>query len=487
LIALKNSITRMKLHRLLLPIAAMAFWGAFAVCQASPTVHVVVDLGHQFTFYGDGRFHRQYLADQAGATSWGSLFNFDLSNANLLVLLGCDPHLSYFPRDRKAIDAFLAEGGGVLLLGSAADKPQDELARTWGCEFDGRAKRPLKALTPTITGDIAGGGDTLKLQDPKAWEVLIADAAGKPVLARKTVSRGVLIVGARGLAGSNPDAKDNINASWWQPLLVSAAAGKSCDPKKPFKSRGLSELDYTEKLGRLTLRYSDYLKPYAGDMMAIYQRSVPCMEKRMGVPLSEGMASEIGLLATGGGGFSGGRMIGLAVFWGGFPEREDSMIEFITHESIHSWVLPFAEVWNEPIATYVGDLVMGDMGYADEAKRRIQATIERANRIDPTMKRYDLRGKSLSGAPPLEGGRANDMHWGKTFWVFEQLRSQDPDIVAHYFQAKRQLAKLGALEHYDLNATVAVLSTAMKKDLFPWFREHGFDVDRAQSAIPLKL
>ena len=90
------------------------------------------------------------------------------------------------------------------------------------------------------------------------------------------------------------------------------------------------------------MRYSDYLKPYAKDMMAIYQRSVPVMEKRMGVPLSEGMASEIGLLATGGGGFSGGRMIGLAVFWGGFPEREDSMIEFITHESIHSWVLPFA-------------------------------------------------------------------------------------------------------------------------------------------------
>ena len=217
----------MKLHRFLLPIAALVLWGASAACQASPTVHVVVDLGHQFTFYGDGRFHRQYLADQAGATSWGSLFNFDLSNANLLVLLGCDTHLSYVPRDRKTIAAFLADGGGVLLLGSAADKPQNELAKTLGCEFDGRAKQPLTAVAPTITGEIAGGGDTLKLQDPKAWEVLIADAAGKPVLARKNVGRGTLIVGARGLAGSNPDAKDNINASWWQPLLVSAVAGKT--------------------------------------------------------------------------------------------------------------------------------------------------------------------------------------------------------------------------------------------------------------------
>ena len=477
----------MKLHRILLLLAAGAFCVVSAVCQAKPTVHVVVDLGHQFTFYGDGRFHRQYLADQAGVTSWGSLFNFDLSNANLLVLLGCDSHLSYVPKDRKAIDAFLGDGGGVLLLGSAGDKPQNDLAKTWGCEFAGRAKPPLQAVAPGITGEIAGGGNTLKLQDPKDWEVLIADAVGNPMLARKTVGRGLLIVGSRGLAGSNPDAKDNINASWWTPLLVSAAKGKTADPDKPFNSRGLGELDYTEKLGRLTLHYSDYLKPYAGDMMTIYQRSVPFMEKRMGVPLSEGMASEIGLLATGGGGFSAGRMIGLAVFWGGFPEHEDGMIEFITHESTHSWVLPFPEVWNEPIATYVGDLVMGDMGFPDEAKRRIEATIGRARRIDPTIKLYDLQGKSLSGARALEGGRANDMHWGKTFWVFEELRSQDPDVVAHYFQAKRQLAKPGTLKQYDLNATVAVLSTAMKKDLFPWFREHGFDVDRAKSPIPLKL
>ena len=48
-------------------------------------------------------------------------------------------------------------------------------------------------------------------------------------------------------------------------------------------------------------------------------RCRPVIEKRMGVPLSEGMASEIGLLATGGGGFSAGRTLGLAAFWVAFP------------------------------------------------------------------------------------------------------------------------------------------------------------------------
>ena len=47
----------------------------------------------------------------------------------------------------------------------------------------------------------------------------------------------------------------------------------------------------------------------------------------MGVPLSEGMAGAIGLLATGGG-FSSGRMLGLAVFWGDFPEREEPISNY---------------------------------------------------------------------------------------------------------------------------------------------------------------
>ena len=58
-------------------------------------------------------------------------------------------------------------------------------------------------------------------------------------------------------------------------------------------------------------------------------------------------------------------------------------------------------------------------------------------------------------------------------------------MLARYFRAKRQLAKPGALARYDANATVAVLSVAMKRDLFPWFMEIGFDVDRVKSPIPV--
>ena len=462
---------------------AAAAVGAAAPATAAPRVHMVVDLGHEFSFYADGRFHRQYLRGEQGVTSWGALYHFDFSNANLLVLLACDPHLSYNARDKETISAFLAEGGGVVLLGSARDQGQNDLAKHFGCAFGDRAKPPLTSKAGPDPGTLTGRGDTLRLGEPALWDVLAEDAAGQPVVARRKVGRGVLLAGARGLAGSNPDASDDINAGFWQALLPELATGKPVDPRKPFHGRGIGQLENSEKLGDITLRYSDYLQPYAAKMAAIYQRCVPVIEKRMGVPLSKGMASEIGLLSTGGGGFSSGQTLGLAVFWGGFPDREDNMIEFITHEATHSWVLPFPEIWNEPIATYVGNLVMMDMGYAEEGQRRIKDTIARASRIDPTMKLYDIAGKSPSGAPPLEGGAANDMHWGKSYWIFEQLRERDPDFLARYFQTKRRLAKPGEVARYDEHTTVAVLSAALGRDLFPWFRECGFTVDPAKSAL----
>lgn len=455
------------------------------LAQERAPIHAVVDLGHEFTFYADGRFHRQYLPDQPVAMSWGALFHYDFANANLLILLGCDPHLRYVPEDIRTITAFLEEGGGVVLLGSTADEPQNDLAREFGCTFGPPAHKPLQSASAPIAGEIAGGGDTLNLQETNLWRVLVVDAQGNPMLARRTVGKGTLLVGARGLAGHNPDASDNINAAWWRPLLADVASGKRVDPAKPFRGRGWGELELSESLGSITLRYSSYLKPYAKSMADIYARCRPVIEQRMGVPLSEGMASEIVLLATGGGGFSSGRTLGLAAFWGGFPDREDSMIEFITHESVHSWVLPFAEIWNEPIATYIGNLVMIDMGHEAEAQRRIRDTIARATRLDSTMTLYDLEGKGRAGARELRAGEANGIHWGKTFWIFEQLRQEHPDVVARYFQAKRRLATPDKIQKYDVHATVAVLSVALGRDLFPWFNEHGIEADPGKSPIPL--
>lgn len=477
---------RRYLQQLLL-IPALFAIGATAIpaADAQNRVHGISDLGHEFSFYADGRFTQQYLRDHKVVTSWGNLYDMDVSNANLLILLGCDTHLTYTQKDIAFINRFLKDGGAVLILGNSGDNPQNALLKNFGAEFSSQAQPPLKAEPVLQTdADIEGRpGATIQFK-ASDWKPLISDSNKTAVLAQKKIGKGVLIAGSRSLAGSNPNAKDNINASWWTPLLERSVAAKKVSDNKPLHGRGLTDMGNTKTVDGIIYHYSDYLEPTFKTMAAIQARCRPAIEKRMGVPLSDGMATSIGLLATGGGGFSSGHHIGLAVFWEDFPAREDGMIEFITHETVHSWVLPHPEIWNEPIATYVGNLVMQDLGHAEEGRRRIQSTIERASRLDDTMTKYDLEGRpSVDGARELNDGERNNIHWGKTYWVFEQMVKIDPDFMAKYFQAKRQYVPAKLQGRYDIDLTVAVISKALDRNMFPWFNEHGMPADPSNVTI----
>ncbi len=454
--------------------------------KLAPVVHAVTDLAHEFTFYADHRFHQQYLPDQKGVTNWCNLYNFDFSNANLLVLPGCDNRIAYDEKDLAAISSFLKSGGGVVLFGNQESSSQNELLKKFGADFNGKAQLPISVAKVLPQIDVESkAGSTLSFSKPNDWEVLIMDAEDKALMARKKVGKGTLLVSSRSLSGSHPSARDSINKEIWKPLLIETASGKSIDPNKPFVTLGIDDLEYNDDHGTFKLSYNDYLKPSAEAMVDVYKRSLPFIEKRMGVPLSPGMASQITLLATGGGGFSSGTVVALAVWWGGFPEREDGMIEFLTHESVHSWVLPFAEVWNEPIATYVGNLVMMDMGHQEEALRRITRTIERASKLDQGMKNYDLSGNLTGEGEELTSGDKNNIHWGKSYWIWEQLRKENPTVVADYFKLKREYAKPELISKYDIHCTVSLLSKAMNRDLFGWFNEHGIQADPLKSQIKL--
>ncbi len=439
-------------------------------------VHSVADIGHEFSFYADGRFQNQYLAGQKGIRSWGNLYQVDPSNLNLLILLGCDSRVEYNEKDKAYIAQFLKDGGAIFIAGQENNAGQNALAKTVGATFGPQASLPykptpaLQQISPEAKKIEGRASSTLILNDPSKWTVLVTDATGAPVIAQRRVAQGVVIMASRQLFGSNPNGKDNINASWLRPLLIESTKNKSVDPAKPLPNGSLAATGNTNKVNGITYYYSDYLKTSYESMVDISNKCLPHIEKRMGVPLSAGMGGSIGLLATGGGGFSSGAFVGLAVFWEDFPKVQHGMYEFLTHEFVHSWVLPHPEVWNEPIATYVGDLVMGDGGYKQEGDRRIQQNIARASRIDPTMKLYDIHG---NGTPTLSQGQRNEIHWGKSFWVFEEMRKLDANFMAKYFQAKRKYvpAQLGA--RYSWDDTVAIISQALGKDMFPWFNEHG--------------
>lgn len=451
---------------------------------SSPELSVVVDLTHGYSFYtGFGTFLGHYMkSGQNGVNNWRSFNKLDLKNANVFVLPACDEKVPYTDKDKSVMKQFVEDGGAVVILGAPNSTQQNAMAGEFGVQFAAAGKSPLSfTANSPVKGDIESEkAFTLTFTEPTEWVTLMADAEGKPVLAEKKQGKGKVLAASTTLAGSRKDKKDgSINDKWMNPLFVHLGAGKKVDLSQKVDGGGLVDTDNSRRQGSLVYHWSDYLDNSAQAMMKMDSRCRPTIQKYMGVPLSPGMSGEVGLLATGAGGYSNGKHIGLAVFWGGFPEREDSMIEFVTHENVHSWVLPHAEpYWNEPIATYVGDLVMGAEGHPEEAEKRIKNTIEQAKKIDPTMKIYNLDGKGSEGARVLDSGEARAINWGKSTWVFEEMRKIDPMFNAKYFQAKRKYVPAELPKRYSLDDAVAVMSIAAGKDLFPWFCEHGMPVDR---------
>ncbi len=449
---------------LLLLVAGAAAAGVAA--PARPVVHSICDLSHEFTFYLDGRFHRQYLAEHGrDARNWGSLARLDLSNANLLVLVGGDPRLPYAAAAIEHVAAFAAAGGTVLLMvdGGAPMPPGAAVAARFGVALRTEpARPPLRGAAEVAGHDVAFRSGTV-LEPPADWTPLVLDAGDRPVLAAGRVGDGHVIVGSRGLFGHRPDASDPINAAWVTPMLVRRAEQRPIDPDRPHRSTFVRR---TREAGPLTIEFHDGTEPFADAVLGVYEEVRPHLAAIMGVEPAPGMISSMLILPTGGGGFSSGARIAIGAWWGGFPERRYPMIELVSHEAVHSWVLPHPEpLWNEPIATYVGALVGERLGHP-EGRAEIARRIERARRHDPALDAVD----------PAAADAPRELVWGKSYFVFEELeRLHGPGALARYVRTKRAVVPADRPD-YTLDDCVAVWSRAVGSDLFPWFRGLGFDV-----------
>ena len=486
-----------KLSMLLLAASAFAMSGCCSQCGqdesgAEPVVYAINNLSHYYDFHADWGFKRQYLngGEDKYTTGWSCIYNTDLSNANMLMLFNCDDRLPYIEQDIKKIKSFLKEGGSLMILSNGTSTSQNDLAQVFGASFAEGVAAPLTAAEKYATApEVAMKGSTrhhLVLDKPAKWTVAVTDAEGNPMLAYTKKGKGKVLVGVRGLLGDNTDdIYDTINREMWHRVWRDVVrGGKTVDPEQGLKHQYIECVENKIQQDGLDITYNDYLAPCAEAMFQIAKKTMPVVEGIMGVPLSANMGSKIVLIPTGGGGYSAGEVIALAVWWGDFPNREDSMIEFITHESVHSWVLPWAEIWNEPIATYVGYLAMMELGHKEEAERRIANTIRQATKLDPEFNLYDVDGKSWKrGVEDVSRDQLYGVHWGKSMWIFEQLRAENPDWVADYYKAKRAMANPDQISKLDANNTVALVSVAMGRDMFPWFRSIGFDVKRANAEI----
>ena len=454
------------MHVLLLIVAFLGF--------APPTVHSVSDISQEFTFYMDGRFHRQYLKDVGrDVRNWGSIARLNLTNANLLILTRGNHRIPYSKESLETVLSFV-EGGGTLLLmadGAAPAPPASSIARSFRAELTNtRATKPLRGVNRLAGEEITfRNGRILKL-GPE-WSPLLLDKNDEPVLAMREYGDGHVLLGSRGLFGSRPDASDPINAAWVTPLLVDLASSKAIDPKKPHRR---TWVEHKKEVGPLSLEYHDGTAQFIDGIVKEYQAARPHLEAITGCDPSPGMIKRLLILPTGGGGFSSGVLIAIGAWWGNYPEHRYPMVELIAHEAGHSWVLPYAEpLWNEPIATYLGIQVGRRMGMP-KAEETLKRAIAHARRYDPELDSVD----------PLSDDAHRNLVWGKSYFVFEELeRLHGPGAMAKYFKMKRKVLEPGR-KGYSMDDCVAVWSLAVGEDLFPWFRSLAFNVDRLRTDLP---
>lgn len=463
------------LHSILFSVLFVVSTAVGASAPAPPTVHAVADISQEFTFYMDGRFHRQYLKEVAASTqNWGTLSKLDLENVNLLLLVAGNPRVPYSEASVTHVREFVESGGTVLLMGDGRDPmpPGQAVAEALGGRFGtDRAKKPIVGIDELAGTDITYNGGTVLDLGP-AWTTLAADLDDRPVLATRTLGDGHVILASRGLFGRKPDASDPINADWVTPMLVSRAVTKAIDPsKRPRPTRA----ELKKEIGPLTLQFQEGTAPFADAIYEVYREVRPHLVEITGVEPSPGMIKSMLILPTGGGGFSSGVLIAIGAWWGNYPEQRYPMIELIAHEAGHSWVLPHAEpLWNEPIATWLGIETGRRLGFP-EADEKVARQIAKARRRDPNLDTKD----------PLAENAHRDLIWGKSYFVFEELeRRHGPGAMAKYFQAKRRLVESGR-DGYSMDDAVAVWSAAVGEDLFPWFRSLAFDVDAARTNLVL--
>lgn len=462
----------------------------FALCavffhfpvQAAP-IHAVSDLSHAFSFYADGRFHKQYLPDEPVNSNWGALEKTELANANLIVLLDCTPLLGYTPEDCRVLDAFLNEGGSLVIAGTLGESPQHALIRRYGASFTGDAMGKLSI--PGAAETVEGIGASLIFEKPEDWRKLIVDENGNAVAAwRRINGKGYVLVVSRGLIGQSSDGKDALNRGWWQRILKQITAAKTVDSAQPFAARSFMQSDCVVERHGVQFLCSLYLKPVAERLHQLYDRIIPATETILGVPVKLSCPMQIGLLPAVDAEFTAGKFRAISAFRDNFPAEEAGMMRKLTTLLLRDYFNADAEPWSDVVASYVSYSALAALGLP-EGECQIAAWIDRAKEFDPEMKFYNLDGVAPpETAPVLEPRERVEIRRGKVFFILKELQKRNPEAIARYMKTKQAFSVENPKHKpYTVSDTVAFLSLALGEDLFPLFNAHGIAAVKSDAQV----
>jgi hypothetical protein len=451
-------------------------------------ISVLYDISHAFgagLISGSPQYMRK--ADMSCAGNQASLHAIDFRPFNVfwMPLIRSKDLPFTLPGDVEHVKAFMEkDGGGVFMYCHVvAEEPYPNLNKFlqgFGFEFGPRAKLPIKLVGSELTTGVslqASASYVLELATPEGWTILARDAQGKPVVAIRQLGRGRLVAcGMNVLGGRRRKRGKLLNQDSVQRMFEWCSQGKEIQAGKHPPARDIWP-ERTLELGSITVHYSDYLAPYAEKVGEYYLQMRPHMEKWMGVPLLAGARTDNGahtgkmdayLLPCGDWAWSGGPRIGIAVFWGGFPEVPTDVIAVMSHELNHSWVHGYGVNFtgHEGLAIYAGAKMLQLMGFRKAWDKYVKTL------------------RSLAANAEFRKKPAKEEPTGKYQVVLYEFEGKyGKDIVARYYRARQKhLTKAG--RHANDHDAVWLWSKVTGEDQFPYFRAMGYDVDPSKVSLP---
>ncbi|MBN1918400.1 MAG: hypothetical protein JW889_10850 [Verrucomicrobia bacterium] len=387
----------------------------------------------------------------------------------------------YLPEERAALKAFVEAGGGLIIVGWAQDEEKLE-----GWTLNKLAAELGGSFSPET--DVLGDEHAAMVRVDRAWEVFERGRENRPVIARRGVGKGhVVLMGSLALIEQNDNDTEEAMAAKAKrlgDLVAWAAAGSEPaggDTRLPDAMWGGGGIypELEQRVGNLVVYYARNQKD---ELLTTVRDDLPDVGRQLQAWLPSPVPEEpmVMVLAAGGGG-------GWAI--NAYDPKEIGVISLervgiisvFAHELAHTMAGPpnndgaIAADWphgnqgESHAGWFQGKIV------AKYTDNKIVKDCNRLFEIDPTGSAIDL-------AAPTERIRekfGEGAEWTKIWWVFQKLDERyGPTWYPRWRWVQYTRWAHTPDKHLTWDETVEDMSIAAGEDLFPFFRAIGTSTER---------
>ncbi|MCD6352352.1 MAG: hypothetical protein J7M26_09560 [Armatimonadetes bacterium] len=382
----------------------------------------------------------------------------------------------YLPEEKKVLEQFVLNGGGLIMMGGRPDTPLGELAASYGVRVTDK-RRKVKALVevPGAEGlDLRRRYVVGEVGDE--WQVLIGDAMGRAALARRQLGKGVVVWLSDEWLLHQPEGKRTKPNAELLSWLVSQAAGgpkqRQDERRIPWEYGGIGGAFYPEneiKLRSVSVFYADNQLP---DIVELARTKFPevlkLLQKMLPTPPNPGGDFYIILSAGAGGGWA--ENVYTPKLAGVISRDHNSILSILAHELTHTMYGPEAKD-GTPGCSLPGWFSEAHAGWFQRKVGREMGFGPRWPYYDHGLARQDPLLDAIDLANIKEGQMGLAWHKAWLIWSLLDARygeSWYPKWLAHIHRKYNDPSRKLSMDEY-----VKTISETVGEDVAPLFERFG--------------